>query len=85
MIFFDDFCIHFESSLGWECATYVTTKELKKKFFKAKGENTKQTFDKRPSKVHFLAKYYHFSAGNVSFFEPLLGWECAYVCQNKIT
>ena len=23
-----------------------------------------------------------FSAVNASSFEPLLGWECAYVCQN---
>ena len=56
--------------------TDAVTKELKKKVFKAKGENIKQTIRmqvtftlKNKLQKYILAKYDHFSAGNVSCFK----------------
>ena len=66
---------------------YPTIKELTKKKFTINGQNINQEnhIHVIVMKVRFLAKYDHFLATNVSFFEPLLRWEYAHVCHNLRT
>ena len=64
--------------------TYATIKELRKMAFRKNGQNVKQaigTFlmEKKLEKEHFLAKRLCLFGDLSVQFEPLLGWECAYV------
>ena len=67
---------------------YATTKELKKMAFKINTQNIKQKFgikltfisEIKPRKECFLAKQDCFLGDLCVHFEPLLGWEYAYVC-----
>ena len=71
---------------------YATTKQLEKNAFTINSQNTNQeiciqvtfSLEIKLQKYVFLAKYDHFLTANVLtvFFEPLLGWECAYVFNN---
>ena len=54
------------------------------------GENIKQKFgiqmnfisENKLQKQHFLAKYDWFSGDLCVHMEPLLGWQCTYVCDD---
>ena len=67
---------------------YATTKELKKKAFRINSRNIKQTIniqvtfitEKKFQKEHFLAKKHCLLGDLYVHFEPLLGWECTYLC-----
>ena len=69
---------------------YATTKELKNIGFKITIQNIKQKFgmqlifisEIKPGLERFLAKYDCFFGDLRIHFEPLLGWECIYVCHD---
>ena len=70
--------------------TYATTKELKKMSLRINSQNIRQEIGiqvafimgKKLQKEHFLVKKRcHFGDFWVHF-EPLLEWECAYVCHD---
>ena len=68
-------------------STYATTKELKKMEFKINSQKIKQIVgiqvifisEVKPRLERFLAKYDRFFRDLCVHFEPLLGWEYAYV------
>ena len=72
---------------------YDTTKDLRKKAFKTKEENIKQTsgvqmtllLEIERQKYNFFANYEHFFTRKCVLFQPLLGWQCACACHNVRT
>ena len=70
--------------------TYTTTIKLKKMAFKINSQNIKEnvgtqvTFisEIKPRLERFLEKYDCFFGDLCVHFEPLLRWECAYVCHD---
>ena len=72
---------------------YDTTKELRKKAFKAKEDNIKpQVLYRWPSSwklnvkiTDLFANYDHLFIRKCALFQPLLGWECACACHNVRT
>ena len=69
---------------------YATTKELKKKAFRINSQNIEQaigilmTFisEIKLQKENILAKFDYLFVNLHVHLEPLLGWECAYVCHD---
>ena len=65
-------------------------KKLKKKASGINSQNTKQAIDIqvifiseiKPQIEHFLVQFDCVLGDLCVNFEPLLGWECAYVCHN---
>ena len=70
--------------------THATAEELEKMAFMVNTQNIKQKFviqvtlisDIKPQKQRFLAKYDCFFGDLCVHFQPLLGWECVYVCHD---
>ena len=88
-----DLHVHFEPLLGQECKYRCHDKRNEKTEFRIKSPNTKKAIrievisitEMKLQEEYFVVKRHCF-LGNLHFhFEPLLGWECKYVCQEKRT
>ena len=70
--------------------TYATTIKLKKVAFKINSQNIKQNVGMQVTFIseiklrleRFLVKYDCYFGDMCIHFEPLLGWEYAYVCHD---
>ena len=85
--FFGDLFIHFEPLLGWK-RSYLCRKELTvKSKIKKQGIGIQVTSSQKISikKNVPLSKCDHFFQKLCVHFEPLLGWESAFICHDLRT